>query len=89
MATEFFASEMEWNGGSVGSVIGAENYTTHMRQFFETLPDVYASEQEVLEDGDKVAMWSIFFYTILPPSLLHYGASCRENVLEMSKKAAS
>ncbi len=53
LATEFFASQLEWNGGSVGSVIGAENYAAVMRQFFEALPDVHAAEQEVLGDGDK------------------------------------
>ena len=58
LATEFFAPDLDWNGngGSVGSVHGAENYAAVMLQFFEALPDVHAAEQEVLGDGDKVAV---------------------------------
>ncbi len=31
-------------------------YADVMRQFFAALPDVHAAEQEVLGDGDRVAM---------------------------------
>lgn len=56
LATEFFASDLEWHGGSVGSVAGAENYADAMRQFFAAVPAVRAAEQDVLVDGDKVAL---------------------------------
>lgn len=56
LTTEFFAPDLAWHGGSVGSVTGAENYADVMRQFFAALPDVHAAEQEVLGDGDRVAM---------------------------------
>lgn len=56
LATEFFAPDLEWHGGSIGSVTGAKNYADVMRQFFAGMPDVRAAEQEALEDGDRVAM---------------------------------
>lgn len=56
LAAEFFTPDLHWHGGSVGSVEGSSNYADVMRQFFAALPDVHATEQDVVAEGDKVAM---------------------------------
>jgi predicted ester cyclase len=56
LASEFYAPELVWHGGSVGTLEGAELYATVMRGFFNALPDVQAVEQDVIESGDKVVL---------------------------------
>lgn len=52
---EFFTSDLSWHGGSVGSVDGADAYAEVMRGFFAALPDVHATEQEILAQDQRVA----------------------------------
>lgn len=56
LAQHFFTPDLMWDGGSVGAVTGADNYSQVMRLFFQALPDVHATEREVIAAGDRVAM---------------------------------
>jgi predicted ester cyclase len=54
--SEYLAPEVKWHGGVLGSVDGIANVTQLLRGFIGALPDLKASEQDVVADGDKVAV---------------------------------
>ncbi len=56
LASDFFADNLTWHGGSVGTVEGVHNYADVMRGFWAALPDARARELDAIEDGDTVAM---------------------------------
>lgn len=56
LAAEFFAPEMKWHGGVLGTVEGAANVTEMLRGFIGALPDLHAAEQGVVAAGDAVAV---------------------------------
>jgi predicted ester cyclase len=56
LATEFFAPDFKWHGGSVGSIEGVDAYADTMRQFFAGLPDAKAIEQDAIEADGTVSM---------------------------------
>jgi steroid delta-isomerase-like uncharacterized protein len=56
VASHYFAPNFTWHGGSVGDVEGRDAYADGMRRFWAALPDVRATEQDVVAGGDKVAM---------------------------------
>jgi predicted ester cyclase len=56
LAEEFFTPDLQWHGGSVGSIDGVGDYAEVMGSFFDAIPDIHATEQEVIADGDRVAM---------------------------------
>ena len=51
----YYAPDMKWHGGSVGSIDGATTYAKVMREFFAALPDAHATEKDVMEYGNSVA----------------------------------
>jgi len=56
LASEYFAPEVKWHGGLLGTVEGAENVTEVLRGFIGALPDLHAAEQDVVAAGDTVAV---------------------------------
>ncbi|SDQ66767.1 ester cyclase [Quadrisphaera sp. DSM 44207] len=55
IASRFFTPDLHWHGGSVGDVRGREDYAAVMDLFFTALPDVQATEQQLIADEDQVA----------------------------------
>jgi len=56
LAIEYFAPQMTWHGGSLGTISGAENVTELLRTFIGALPDLNAVEQDVIASDDLVVM---------------------------------
>jgi predicted ester cyclase len=56
LASEYFAPEVKWHGGLLGTVEGAENVTEMLRGLIGALPDLHAAEQDVVAAGDTVAV---------------------------------
>ena len=56
LASEYLAPEMKWHGGLLGTVEGLENVTEMLRGFIGAVPDLHATEQDVVAAGDTVAV---------------------------------
>jgi predicted ester cyclase len=56
LAIEYFAPQMTWHGGSLGTISGAENVTGLLRSFIGALPDLNAVEQDIVASDDLVVM---------------------------------
>jgi predicted ester cyclase len=56
LAIEYFAPQMTWHGGSLGTIRGAENVVGLLRTFIGALPDLIAVEQAVVASDDLVVM---------------------------------
>ena len=55
-ASDFFAREVKWHGGTLGTAEGLDNVAALVRGFIEALPDLTASEQDIVAEGDTVAV---------------------------------
>ena len=55
-ASEFFAPDVKWHGGTLGTVDGADNVAAVVSGFIAALPDLAASEQSIVAEGDTVAV---------------------------------
>jgi predicted ester cyclase len=55
-ASEYFAPEVKWHGGLLGTVEGIANVTEMLRGFIGALPDLHATEQDAVAAGDTVAV---------------------------------
>jgi steroid delta-isomerase-like uncharacterized protein len=56
MALEFFSDDMTWRGGTLGTISGPENVVGLLKVFIGALPDLVATEQDVIASDDLVAM---------------------------------
>jgi predicted ester cyclase len=56
LAPEYFGAEMKWHGGLLGTVEGAENVREMLRAFIGALPDIHATEQDVVAAGETVTV---------------------------------
>ena len=56
LASEYLAPEVKWHGGLLGTVEGVANVTEMLRGFIGALPDLHATEQDVVAAGDTVAV---------------------------------
>jgi predicted ester cyclase len=56
LASQYVTSDIRWHGGVLGTVEGVANLTQLLRGFIGALPDLKASEQDVVAAGDKVAV---------------------------------
>jgi predicted ester cyclase len=55
-AAEFVAPDVKWHGGTLGSIEGSDNLVALLRGFIGALPDLNAQEQDIVADGDTVAV---------------------------------
>jgi len=55
-ASEFLAPEVKWHGGTLGTVDGLANVAAMLRGFVGALPDLTATEQDLVAEGDTVAV---------------------------------
>lgn len=56
LASQYVTSDIRWHGGVLGTVEGVANLTQLLRGFIGALPDLKASEQDVVAADDKVAV---------------------------------
>jgi predicted ester cyclase len=56
LAPEYLRPEVKWHGGLLGTVEGAENVREMLRAFIGALPDIHATEQDVVAAGETVAV---------------------------------
>lgn len=56
LAAEFVTPDVKWHGGTLGSIEGSDNLIALLRSFIAALPDLNAQEQDVVADGDTVAV---------------------------------
>jgi predicted ester cyclase len=55
-AAEFLAPGVKWHGGTLGTVAGVDNVAGMVRGFVGGLPDLTATEQDIVAEGDTVAV---------------------------------
>ncbi len=56
LASEYVTPDVKWHGGTLGAVEGAENIVGLLRGFIGALPDLNAQEQDIVAQGDTVAV---------------------------------
>jgi predicted ester cyclase len=56
LASEYLAPEVKWHGGLLGTVEGVANVAEMLRGFIGALPDLHATEQDVVAAGDTIAV---------------------------------
>jgi len=56
LSSEYFTLGVRWHGGLLGTVEGSENVTEMLRGFIGALPDLHATEQDMVAAGDTVAV---------------------------------
>src|SRR5258707_9161206 len=56
LAAEFVTPDVKWHGGTLGSIEGSDNLVALLRGFIGALPDLNAQEQDIVADGDAVAI---------------------------------
>src|SRR6266581_5251 len=55
-ASAYLAPEVKWHGGTLGTIEGSENVTQMPRGFIGALPDLHAAEQDLVANGNTVAV---------------------------------
>ena len=56
LAPEYVTPGVKWHGGTLGTVEGAENLVGLLQGFIGALPDLNAQEQDIVAQGDAVAV---------------------------------
>ena len=55
-AAEFLARDVKWHGGTLGTMDGVDNIAAMVRGIINALPDLTATEQAMVAEGDTVAV---------------------------------
>ena len=55
-AAEFLARDVTWHGGTLGTMDGVDNVAAMVRGIIDALPDLTATEQDIIAEGDTVAV---------------------------------
>ena len=56
LAAEFVTPDVKWHGGTLGSIEGSDNLIALLRSFIGALPDLNAQEQDIVAQGNMVAV---------------------------------
>ena len=56
LTSEYLTSTVRWHGGVLGTLEGIANVTGLLRGFIGALPDLKATEQDVIAADDRVAI---------------------------------
>jgi steroid delta-isomerase-like uncharacterized protein len=56
LVSEYVTSDVKWHGGTLGTVEGAESLVGLLQGFIGALPDLNAQEQDIVANGDTVAV---------------------------------
>jgi steroid delta-isomerase-like uncharacterized protein len=52
----YFTADMQWHGGTVGTVAGRENVAGLLTGVVTAIPDLHAAVQDIFAEGDKVVV---------------------------------
>lgn len=55
-ASEFFSSDVKWHGGTLGTIEGRDNVAAMLGGFIGALPDLIATEQDIVAEGGTVVV---------------------------------
>ena len=55
-ASDFLALEVKWHGGTLGTAEGVDNVAALVSGFIAALPDLTATEKDIVAEGDTVAV---------------------------------
>ena len=55
-ASAYLAPGVKWHGGTLGTIEGSENVTQRLRGIIGALPDLNAAEQDLVANGNSVAV---------------------------------
>lgn len=58
-ANEFLAPDVRWHSGTLGTVEGRDNVAAVIGTFIAALPDLTATVQVVVAEGDYVFVWGV------------------------------
>lgn len=58
-APEFLAPDVKWHGGTFGTIEGRDNVAALVSGFVGALPDLKATEQHMVAEGDYVFVWYV------------------------------
>lgn len=56
LALEYVTPDVKWHGGTLGTIEGAEDLVGLLQGFIGALPDLNAQEQDIVADGNTVAV---------------------------------
>jgi len=56
LASEYVTPDVKWHGGTLGTVEGPEGLVGLLKGFIGALPDLNAQEQDLVANGDTVAV---------------------------------
>ena len=55
-ATRYLTPNMAWHGGTVGTVSGADNVAALMTAVVTAIPDLHATQEDIVAQGDDVVV---------------------------------
>jgi len=55
-ASDFLSREVKWHGGTLGTAEGVDNVAALVSGFIAALPDLTATEKDIVAEGDTVAV---------------------------------
>ena len=55
-ASDFLAREVKWHGGTLGTAEGVDNVAALVSGFIAALPDLTATEKDIVAEGETVAV---------------------------------
>ncbi|MCX5557296.1 ester cyclase [Streptomyces sp. NBC_00038] len=68
-AARYLTSDMQWHGGTVGTVPGGDNVAGLMTSVVTSIPDLHAEVQDIFGQGDKVVVRLVVTGTLKAPLL--------------------
>jgi predicted ester cyclase len=55
-AAKYITPDMQWHGGTVGTVAGSDNVAGLFTSVLTAVPDLYAAQQDIFGQGDEVVV---------------------------------
>jgi predicted ester cyclase len=68
-AAKYLTADMQWHGGTVGTVAGRDNVAGLLTTVVTSLPDLHAAQQDIFGQGDEVVVRLIVTGTQTGPLL--------------------
>ena len=68
-AARYLTNDMQWHGGTVGTVPGGDNVAGLMTSVVTSIPDLHAEVKDIFGQGDKVSVRLVVTGTLKAPLL--------------------
>lgn len=68
-AARYLTSDMQWHGGTVGTVPGGDNVAGLMTSVVTSIPDLHAEVKDIFGEGDKISVRLVVTGTLKAPLL--------------------